>query len=175
MKNTFYLILLILSLGSLLFVSACKKNNDGQEGYEFTEATHNGLNETVYLVHGEKILTASGKDTIIISDTIKIKPDSDYLSINKQFICTKNCPAVYYNALPIQYNPSFIKIFIGDKVKIDTSCNFPISQNPIKTYDCTTDPKNYFNNADWKETKDGKGNVIRRQYTIDQTDLDEAK
>jgi len=171
MKNTFYSIFFVCGLGYLYFLCGCKKDNSGQGGYNHTDAIHNTLEQTVLLVNGYHGVTAGGKDTMFFSsDTIKIKADSTYL--NTYFVCTKNCPPVpYYSVAP----PGVMKMIIGNKEKIDTSCNFPISQNPIKTYDCTTDPKNYFNNADWKETKDGKGNVIRREYTIDQADLDEAK
>lgn len=171
MKNTFYSIFFICSLGCLCFISGCKKDNSWQEGYNHTDAIHNALEQTVLLVNGYGGVTAGGKDTMFFSsDTIKIKAGSTYL--NTYFVCTRNCPPVpYYSIAP----PGVMKMIIGSKEKTDTACGFLVSKNPVKTYDCTAAPKNYFNESNWKETKDNKGNIIRREYTIDQADLEEVR
>lgn len=172
MKNTFYPVSLLFCFGYSFFTTSCKKDNSGQAGYNHTDAVHNTLSETVILVQGGRGVTATGKDTTFFSlDSIRIKPDSTYA--NTYFVCTKGCPILYEDMLPA--TPGLIKMIIGGKEKIDTACNFMISVDPVKTYDCTADPKNYFNETDWQEAKNNKGNIIRREYAIDQADLDEAK
>lgn len=172
MKNTFLFLtcMNVLLLGICL--PGCKKDNNGQNDYDHTDAVYNTLNETVILVQGGSVLTADGKDTTVFSqDSVRIKPDSTY--INTYFVCTKGCRVAYEDMFPV--TPGLMKMIIGNKEKIDTACGFLISKDPVKTYDCTAGPKNYFNESDWKETKDNKGNITRREYTIDQTDLEEAK
>lgn len=173
MKNTiFTLRCLDIFLLGVFCLSGCDKDSDARQGYTHTDAIHNTLTQSVLLVNGYGGVTPGGKDTSVFSsDTIKIQADSTYL--NTYFVCTKNCQNVYdeMGVAP----PGLMKFIIGDKVKIDTACGFAVTRNPYKPYDCTVNAKNYFNENSWKDTRDNDSNVLRREYTIDQSDLDKAK
>ncbi|MGF7230052.1 hypothetical protein [Arachidicoccus sp.] len=165
-------ILFVLGLGMVIFLSlpGCKKDNEKQGGYTFTTAVHNTLNEAVILVYGGKTYRQDGKDTLSFSrDSIRILPDSTY-SIT-YFVCTNNCPLVFEQPAI----PGVIKMIGGNKEKIDTACGFPLLRGSNAVFDCTKDIKNYYNNQFWQETKNSKGNIVRREYAIDSKDLQEMK
>lgn len=156
-----------------LLVTACKKDNGGQEGYNFTTAYKNTLNIQVTIQEGRQFKTTSGKDTTaFIEPGITIKAGETYGT--SYFVCTKNCPVVYYDASPL-IPTDFTKVTIGDKVKIDTNCYYFQQQNFNRQIDCYINPVNLYNDARWKKFKDGKGNIIRKEYVIDQSDLTQAK
>ena len=177
-KNTFITLFGISLLFTYSLLSCTKDNHvqkKQQEGYDLITAVHNSLNEPVNLVQGIKVIINSEKDTTAFTrDTIKIKPDSTYSY--STFICTKNCNVAYNTSIMQQTYP-LMKFIIGNKEKIDTSCGFLISRNPDVFYDCDSHKniKSYYNESSWKETKDDNTGNVKKEYTIDQSDVDEAK
>lgn len=157
----------------LLLTQACKKDRGGQEGYETTTAYKNTLNVQVSIYYGGQYKTKEGKDTTVFSETgIVIKAGETYES--SYFVCTKNCPEVYYTSVVTP--PDFTKMIIGDKVKIDTNCTYYFAKYSLtNSTTCGTTNPNIFEKSQWNITKDKDGNIIREEYVIDAADLAEAK
>ncbi|MCH5598072.1 hypothetical protein [Niabella ginsengisoli] len=158
--------------------AACKKEA-GEQGYTSTTAYKNTLNVPVEILSGTVLETREGKDTIVFAkEGIKIKAGEtvEY----SHFVCLTNCPMVYYDAVANDYpvTPSaFSKMIVGSKEKIDTLCGYYYSLFPddARLAICNVDAANLLNNAQWNETKDKAGNLIRREYVIDADDLAETK
>ena len=161
---------LLLFLVPVLFFAACKKDSKEQEGYNFTTAYKNTLNVQVEIQFGRQY-QINGKDTTAFSTPgIIVKAGEAYEST--YFVCQKNCPMVYVDPMvPLD----FVKMIIGTKEKIDTNCAYYFRQNETARQACDVDAANFFNNNQWKDTKDKAGNIIRHEYVIDAVDLSEAK
>lgn len=163
------LLLCMFSFTVLLY--SCKKDNGGEQGYNFTTAYKNDLNVRVLIQQGRQYKLPNGKDTtgFYIADTIEAGKTKE----TTYFVCTKNCPVVY--SLPAE-PLDFTKMIIGDKVKIDTNCSYYYAKfkQPISPT-CGTNAANFFDQSQWLITKDRNGNIIRKEYVIDQADLAEAK
>ena len=159
----------LLILSAVLLIQACKKDNGGEEGYDFTTVYKNTLNVQVEILNGGQYKTQAGKDTTVFSEHgIIVKAGETYES--SYFVCT-NCSTVYNTS--VAELPLFTKMIIGDKVKIDTNCIYAERFTPM--YVCGNDPVNFFVDSQWIITKNNDGNIIRREYVIDEADLAEAK
>lgn len=157
----------------LITFGACEKDaSEPQDGYNFTTAYKNVLNMPVVLAFGYKVTATSGVDVRFSTPAIEIKAGQTYEL--HQFISQKNCPSrpVMDMAIPVNY----MRMILGDKVKIDTNCAYDaFNGNNGERARCAMDEANFFNNSQRVETRDKKGNIIRREYVIDEDDLAEAK
>lgn len=165
---------LLLASCIALLVAACKKDHNGQEGYNFTLSYKNTLNVQVTIQSGW-LYHYNGKDTtVFIEPGISVQAGATYDSV--RFICLKNCPPIEHSitlASPAPY-PGFTKMIIGNKVKIDTSCYYHAMLKQQTPTNCSYANANFYDTNRWKTTKDKNDNIIRQEYVIDQADLAEA-
>ena len=158
----------------VVFAAACKKDQDHtKKGYTLTTAFKNELSVPVEIRRGAIWPRAPYKpDTLVYRDTLKIAAHGLYEQ--QQFICTENCnpEGVYYTSVAPAYNIS--KIVIQGKERMDTSCPakaYVLKMQFFKCDELQTGAANIYDQRRYKETKDAKGNVIRREYVFDAADL----
>ncbi|MBZ4188154.1 hypothetical protein [Niabella beijingensis] len=156
----------------LLLIAACKKDaHTEKEGYERVAAYKNELSVSVELRRGvvwQRSL--SMPDTLVYRDTIYIAPGTTYEQ--KQFICTRNCiPEGMYATSVVSYI-EIAKILIGDKVRMDSSCQAVALFSKMQFFKCEELVKgpNIFNPRRFAETRDAGGNVVRSEYVFNEED-----
>ncbi len=175
MKNC--VLLMVLSSLLSLLISSCQKEHNGEQGYYLTTAYKNTLSVPVTIQYGLRLKRQPVKEdtTGFIGQSILIDPGKAYET--STFICTSNCDPTLLSESDPRYQKSLVKVTIDSKSKIDTSCGlyymlFPDAERkPV----CETDVANLFNEEHWVKTKNAAGNIIRREYVIDEADLAETK
>lgn len=160
-----------------MLVSSCTKESDAERGYYMTTAYKNTLDVPVTIQYGLRLKREPAKEdtTGFIGQVITIEPGRAYEA--SVFICTANCGPAVLNELDPRYQKNLVKVTINGKEKTDTLCGlyyslFPNSENKNV---CAADAANLFNDEQWVKTKDAAGNIVRREYQIDQADEAEAK
>lgn len=167
----------LLSIVCLLFISSCTKESDDKQGYYMTTAYKNRLSVPVTIQYGLRLKRQPAQEdtTGFIGQGFTIEPGKAYEA--SVFICTVNCGPAILNESDPRYQKNLVKVTIGSKEKIDTLCNvyfwlFPSAGQKVT---CETDAANLFNEEQWAKTKDAAGNIIRREYVIDESDMAETK
>lgn len=162
---------------SLLLISSCKKESNGEQGYYLTTAYKNTLEVPVTIQYGLRLKRQPAKEdtTGFIGQGIIIDPGKAYET--SVFICTANCGPQFLSESDPRYQKNLVKVTISGKEKIDTSCGlyywlFPDAERKTS---CEADIANLFKDEQWVKTKDAAGNIIRREYIIDESDRAEAK
>lgn len=155
-----------------LSFTACKKDSQSKQGYNYALAYKNDLSAPIELRRG--LIWPRGnnlKDTLIYTDTLKIAPGGIYEE--NSFICTKNCDVENVYATTVVLRLNIARVVINNKERMDTSCQ--TKAYALKAaFNCAewlTNARNIYNSNLFKETKDGRGNVIRREYTFNEEDL----
>lgn len=155
-----------------VFAVACKKDNTQPKGYTLTTAFKNELTVPVEIRRGWIIPRGAKADTLVYQDTLIITAGGLYEQA--RFICTENCnpEGVYYTSVAPAYNLS--KIVIQGKERMDTSCPakaYVLKMQFFKCDELQSGAPNIYDQRQYKETKDAKGNVIRSEYVFDAADL----
>ncbi len=177
MKRSIARAFLFLIAITLLLVGSCTKESDTERGYYLATAYKNSLAVPVTIQYGLRLKREPVKEdtTGFIAQGIIIEPGKSYET--SVFICTANCGPSFLSELDPRYQKNLVKVTINRKEKIDTLCGLYYSLFPDseKKNVCATDAANLFNDEQWVKTKDAAGNIVRREYQIDQADLSEAK
>lgn len=177
MKRSIALACFLLASISLLLISSCTKENDSEQGYYLTTSYKNSLAVPVTIQYGLRLRRQPVKEdtTGFIGQGIMIDPGKTYET--SVFICTVNCGSQFLSESDPRYQKNLVKVTMNGKEKIDTSCGlyywlFPDAERKTS---CEADVANLFRDEQWVKTKDATGNIIRREYVIDESDMAEAK
>ncbi|MCH5721417.1 hypothetical protein [Niabella hibiscisoli] len=162
---------------SVLLMSSCQKESDSEQGYYLATAYKNDLTVPVTIQYGLRLKRQPVKEdtTGFIGQGIIIEPGKAYET--SVFICTANCGPSFLSESDPRYQKNLVKVTISGKEKVDTSCGLYYSLFPdaARKTTCEADLANLFKDEQWVKTKNAAGNIIRREYVIDQADLAEAK
>jgi hypothetical protein len=177
MKRSIALACFFLTSISLVFISSCKKESSGEQGYYVTTAYKNTLAVPVTIQYGLRLKRQPVKEdtTGFIGQGIVIEPGKAYET--SVFICTANCGPLILSESDPRYQKNLVKVTVSGKEKIDTLCSvyywlFPDAERKTT---CEADVANLFKDDQWVKTKDAAGNIIRREYVIDESDMAEMK
>lgn len=164
-------------LSALLLASSCTKESSSEQGYYLTTSYKNSLAVPVTIQYGLRLKRQPVKEdtTGFVAHGIVIDPGKTYET--SVFICTANCGSNLLSESDPRYQKNLVKVTIDGKAKIDTSCGlyywlFPDAERKTT---CETDVANLFKDKQWVKTKDAAGNIVRKEYIIDESDWAEAK
>lgn len=177
MKRTITSACFCLTLVSALLMSSCQKESDSEQGHYVTTSYKNTLAVPVTIQYGLRLKRQPVKEdtTGFIGQGIVIEPGKAYET--SVFICTANCGPQFLSESDPRYQKNLVKVTINGKEKIDTSCGlyYSIFPDAGRKTTCEADIANLFKDEQWVKTKDAAGNIIRREYVIDEYDMAEAK
>ncbi|WP_300597808.1 hypothetical protein [Niabella sp.] len=160
-----------------IFTAACKKDNNQPKGYMFTTAFKNDLPVPVEIRRGRLWQRGPAQpDTLVYQDTLKIAAHGSYEK--GQFICTENCNAPILDYTSYLTVFEIAKVVIQDKERMDSSCFTKAYISKDQFFKCdesVTGTPNIYTYSQYKETKDLRGNIIRREYIFDADDLAAVK
>lgn len=176
MKQTVGFTCFFAAVTIVLLLSSCRKENSGEQGYYLVTAYKNTLAVPVTIQYGLRLKRHPAKEdtTGFIGQAIAIEPGKAHET--SAFICTANCGPTFLSESDPRYQKNLVKVTIGGKEKIDTLCGiyYGLFPDADRQTACEADVANLFNKQQWLQTKDAAGNVVRREYVIDQADLAEA-